>query len=261
MKKNDKFRRVDLAFVVDTTGSMGSFIDEAKTSMVNILKSISSEQNIDLAVGVVEYKDHCDTVVSKSYGITTDMEDAQKMIKRLYPGGGGDEPEAVFDGLNELSKMEWREYSKRVAVLVGDNPPHGYASSGDSYPKGCPCKLTLEDVTSAMENLGIVLNSFPVRNDKNTIDSFKLISSYTGGELFKTSASVTSDIKKMLVKEFDEIDFDIKVYDALIKTQDFEVVVKKLESNRIVVSGAIGRLISKGLISFNTKTEKWISKT
>jgi len=256
---DNKFRMFDLAFVVDTTGSMGSFINDAKKSMIKILKPISSNQNIDLAVGVVEYKDHCDAWVVKSRGITIDMAEAQRKINKLTVGGGGDTPEAVFDGLDELVKLKWRKYSKRVGVLVGDAPPHGYAARGsDSHPKGCPCGLTLEKVTSEMENKRIVLHAFPVDNDRDTLKSFELIAGYTGGKVFRDSGNTLKEIQTMIEKEFDEIVFDEKIYEAMIKLQEINKVVKKLESNRISIANSVGRLLSKGLLTYDQKKDKWM---
>ncbi len=49
---------VDLCFVVDTTGSMGSFIQAAKQQLLDTMRLLSADSNIDLQVGLVEYRDH-----------------------------------------------------------------------------------------------------------------------------------------------------------------------------------------------------------
>jgi hypothetical protein len=56
----DKLNQVDLAFVVDTTGSMGPFIAAAQHQMVAMLRALAEDAQvaIDLQVGVVEYRDH-----------------------------------------------------------------------------------------------------------------------------------------------------------------------------------------------------------
>lgn len=49
---------VDLCFVIDTTGSMGSFIQAAKQQLLDTIQLLSADSDIDLQVGLVEYRDH-----------------------------------------------------------------------------------------------------------------------------------------------------------------------------------------------------------
>ena len=48
----------DFALVVDTTGSMGSFIAATKDNMVKMIKGVGGIADIDIRVGLVEYRDH-----------------------------------------------------------------------------------------------------------------------------------------------------------------------------------------------------------
>jgi hypothetical protein len=49
---------VNLAFVVDTTGSMGGLIAAAQSQMIAMLKALTRAANVTLWLGVVEYRDH-----------------------------------------------------------------------------------------------------------------------------------------------------------------------------------------------------------
>ena len=53
----DALNQVDLAFVVDTTGSMGAFIDAARRHMIALLRALTAEAAtpIDLRLGVVDH--------------------------------------------------------------------------------------------------------------------------------------------------------------------------------------------------------------
>jgi hypothetical protein len=44
----------DLAFVVDTTGSMGGLINAAQKQMITIVDSLSNSLDVDMQLGVVE---------------------------------------------------------------------------------------------------------------------------------------------------------------------------------------------------------------
>jgi tRNA-dihydrouridine synthase len=46
---------------MDTTGSMGSWIQECKTKIKDIIKDIKNEfKLIKIRIGFIGYKDHCD---------------------------------------------------------------------------------------------------------------------------------------------------------------------------------------------------------
>src|SRR5947209_9090351 len=106
--------QVDLAFVVDTTGSMGGFINDAKRQMTDMLRAATTAAPlpIDLRLAVVEYRDHPPqdrTFVARAHGFEGDLGKAQKTIAALRPDGGGDTPEAVFDGLAAAGRdLAWR---------------------------------------------------------------------------------------------------------------------------------------------------------
>lgn len=139
----DPLTHFDLAFVIDTTGSMGPFIQAAREHMVGLLKRLTGDaaSPVDLHVGIVEYRDHPpqDTsFVTREYGFTGELAAVQKAIAKLSPAGGGDAPEAALDGLRSCAlKLKWRPHSRRVAVLIGDAPPHGWRGQA---PHGtCAC--------------------------------------------------------------------------------------------------------------------------
>src|SRR5579884_3334578 len=125
MKKRDLINQVDLAFVVDTTGSMGHLITAAQNQMVSMLEGLSQAAEIDLCLGVVEYRDHPpqDKMVYKVYHLTENLQKAQKSIRGLAAQGGGDAPEAVLDGIAAACReLSWYKHSRRLIVLVGDAP-------------------------------------------------------------------------------------------------------------------------------------------
>jgi hypothetical protein len=56
--KRNAINAVDLAFVVETTGSMGGLIAAAQSQMITLLEELTRAANINLRLGVVEYRDH-----------------------------------------------------------------------------------------------------------------------------------------------------------------------------------------------------------
>lgn len=85
----NEINAVDLAFVVDTTGSMGGLIAAAQNQMVTMLRELTQAADVNLWLGVVEYRDHPpqDNMVYKVHAFTDDLQKAQKTIMSLKANG------------------------------------------------------------------------------------------------------------------------------------------------------------------------------
>ncbi|MHA2241413.1 MAG: vWA domain-containing protein [Candidatus Thorarchaeota archaeon] len=138
--------KLDVAFVVDTTGSMKDDIKAVKDSLFDIVdKVVSRTGELTIRFGLVSYRDHPPqdrSYVTRVFDFTEKMKVIHKEISRLKPSEGGDTPEAVADGLFDArTKLSWGKDAYKVLLLVGDAPPHGreYNSLNDDYfPDGCP---------------------------------------------------------------------------------------------------------------------------
>jgi Ca2+-binding RTX toxin-like protein len=125
----DLRQQLDLAFVVDTTGSMVGSIDAVKASASNILDAVF-ENALNSRIAVVGYNDP-DTNTFLSFTEQPNISDRKDAaiiaINSLYASGGDDYPEAVNAGLiRALSggAGQWRsEASARRIILFGDAPP------------------------------------------------------------------------------------------------------------------------------------------
>jgi Mg-chelatase subunit ChlD len=118
-------RPVDVAFVLDTTGSMSEEIAAVKSTIQKVAKSLGTRE-IKVRVGLVEYKDKGDDFVTKLYPMTTDLDAFQRKISGIFASGGGDLPEHMTAGLHDaLTKLDWnKEAVARMAFIIGDAPPH-----------------------------------------------------------------------------------------------------------------------------------------
>ena len=136
-------RDIDLAFCVDETGSMGSYIDQVKKHIISIIADVLKDPSVDsLRVGLVGYRDHPPqdkSFVTQVTNLTTDVKAITKAVNAMQAQGGGDGPECMTDGLYELVRLSWRPTAAKVAVLIADAPPHGAGDSCDGFPDGCPC--------------------------------------------------------------------------------------------------------------------------
>lgn len=118
---------IDIAFVVDATGSMGDEIHYLQAEMLNVIERIQdSLPAADIQTASVFYKDLSDDYVTKTSDFNTKTNKTLDFIKSLYAGGGGDFPEAVDMAMQEaVEKLAWREQAtSKILFLLLDAPPH-----------------------------------------------------------------------------------------------------------------------------------------
>jgi len=130
--------RIEVCFVLDTTGSMGGLIEGAKQKIWSIANEmISAQPTPELKLGLIGYRDRGDEYVVKSFSLTDDIDAIYGHLREFQAGGGGDAPESVNEALAEaIHKMPWSSDSKvlKIIFLVGDAPPHMDYPNGPKYP-------------------------------------------------------------------------------------------------------------------------------
>lgn len=229
--------QIDLCFVVDTTSSMSPFIAAAQTALISTLSALQAKSYLDLRVALVEYRDHPPqdlSFVTKHHALTNDLRKMQKVIESLSAQGGGDIPEAVFDGVYEAAVLtEWRKHSARFILLVGDAPPHGYwlvsrnRNNGENEieQRFCTCNLSLAQVTAAAEDNRVVVQALPVSADDLTRTAFTDIANITGGICAETSdaSSVIKRIESLLEAEFSNLNFDRSVLEMVENPSEINI--------------------------------------
>lgn len=256
----NQLNQVDLCFVVDTTGSMGGFIQAAKTQLLATMERLTAESKVNLQVGLVEYRDHPpqDTsFVTRIYPLTHDLNLMQKHINKLQAQGGGDYPEAVYDGVVEaVRKMYWRDRSLRFILLVGDAPPHGFQLPKDytgfihTEESRYPNSLTVQAVTAAAEKARVTVLALGMGGDHSMQQSFTALALGTGGEFASVSNVylVIEKIASLLSKEFQNLEFDQQVLQWIRghSTYDSGALAEVLNQSRFQVAQSISRLGKRG---------------
>jgi hypothetical protein len=118
-------RTIDLAFVLDTTGSMGEEIDAVKSTIRAVAARLGSDQT-DVRIGLVEYKDRGDAEVTHLYPFSSDLAAFSRSVAGITAGGGGDYPEDMQAGLSlALDQLAWRsDATARMVFVIADAPPH-----------------------------------------------------------------------------------------------------------------------------------------
>jgi len=173
--------RVEVAFVLDTTGSMGGLIDGAKRRIWSIARRIGEGQpRPDLAIALVGYRDRGDEYVTRVHDLTADMDLVYQGLMSFQAGGGGDGPEHVSAALQDaVSRVSWsKSPALRMIFLVGDAPPHLDYQDGYDYRRA-----TREAATR-----GISIEAIQCGEDATTASFWREIAAAGGGHYARIDA-------------------------------------------------------------------------
>lgn len=123
----DVANQVDIAFVVDATGSMGDEIDFLKKDLVDILSKAKAQTvGVSLRTAALFYRDEGDEYVTRHQDFSMDVNNTQAYIGKQKASGGGDYPEAVHTALEKtLQNLSWSNQARsRVVFMFLDAPAH-----------------------------------------------------------------------------------------------------------------------------------------
>jgi Mg-chelatase subunit ChlD len=167
--------RVEVVFVLDTTGSMGDLIDGAKRKIWSIANTIV-EQNADadVAMGLIGYRDRGDDYVVKTHEMTEDLQSLYGRLMKFEADGGDDTPESVNEALDTaVTKIKWSKNDdvRRIIFLVGDAPPHMDYKNDRKYPS----------VLKEAKQRDIVVNAVQAGGDPETMEIWKDIAQRGNG--------------------------------------------------------------------------------
>ena len=175
--------QIEVVFVLDTTGSMGSLIDAAKRKIWAIANTLATTDPApEIKMGVIGFRDRGDFYITKRTDLTNDLDAIHAELMGFKAQGGGDGPESVNQALNEaVAMMSWGEGEKvyRVIFLVGDSPPH--MDYDDDVKYADSCKLAAE--------AGIVINTIQCGTNSSTTLVWEDIARKAEGRAFRVEQS------------------------------------------------------------------------
>jgi len=132
---------VEVAFVLDSTGSMGGLIEGAKQKIWSIANALIARRPApEVRIGLVSYRDRGDEYVTRFFDLTTDIDEVFRNLQSFQAAGGGDDAESVNQALYEaVHRMSWAQDRGvlKIVFLVGDYPPHMDYRGEVRYPETC----------------------------------------------------------------------------------------------------------------------------
>ena len=115
---------LDIVLAFDSTGSMGGEIGQVKNQIQRIgttLVTLVPKARISICT----YRDEGDQYVVRGLPLTSNIQDIDAFLSNIRADGGGDEPEAVHEGLRwSIEENQFRPRARKVILLFGDAPPH-----------------------------------------------------------------------------------------------------------------------------------------
>jgi hypothetical protein len=150
---------VKIAFVLDCTGSMEPWIQEAKTKLRTILAETRRlHPAAEFEVALVAYRDYDDEGRAQVVDFTS-ADAVLQVLRPIHAEGGDDEAEDVAGALDHVSRLTWGPSDVRLLFHITDAPAHGLAyhapTVSDRFPEGDPERRNLRFILSSLAGMDI----------------------------------------------------------------------------------------------------------
>src|ERR1043165_1492842 len=93
-------QRLEMVFVIDTTGSMRGLLDGAKQRIWGIVNGVMQDSHSSVRIGLVAYRDRGDQCLTQVLPLTEDLDKFYTALMDYQAAGGGDAPEDVRTALS-----------------------------------------------------------------------------------------------------------------------------------------------------------------
>lgn len=143
--------KLDLMFMIDTTGSMGDELRYIQEELVDVVERVGEDKTISIRVSVNFYRDEGDEYIVKYYDFRDDVYEMAELIKTEKAAGGGDFPEAVHKALENVVDHRWRDDAIKLCFLVLDAPPHS-----ESEVQGVNASLIQSIMNSSQKGIRLI---------------------------------------------------------------------------------------------------------
>ena len=121
---------VDIAFVIDQTGSMGEEVREVKNNIIEFTQRLAA-RGVDYRLALITFSDR----IERYKDFTEDVKMFISWIDGLKIGGGGDDNENALEGIYEGTSFRFRQSAQKIFILITDAMFHQQGDRGDGKTK------------------------------------------------------------------------------------------------------------------------------
>ncbi|MCL2406434.1 MAG: Hsp70 family protein [Defluviitaleaceae bacterium] len=163
---------VNIVFVIDTTGSMDTYINGVKDRAIEF-SNILASKGCSFKLGLIGFGDLGEKEKPSVYNFTDDVSRFQKQVKNIPRTYGGDIPESSLEaletGVQLLESARVPDGSKNIFILITDAPPHVPTFDGKSVQDICNILASREVTTYVV-----------ARKDKDSISAYDPVTKPNG---------------------------------------------------------------------------------
>lgn len=192
--------RIEVCFVLDTTGSMGGLIEGAKLKIWSIANQmVSAKPTPRLKIALIGYRDRGDEYITRFYDLSEDIDAVYANLQKFEAGGGGDTPESVNQALHEaVAKVAWSADRGvlKIIFLVGDCPPHMDYPDDVKYPKTCEAAVKKDLIINTVQ-CGNHGETTPVWQDIAGRAEGKFVAIGQSGDMQVVSTPMDAELAKL----------------------------------------------------------------
>ena len=214
--------KVEIVFVIDSTGSMGGEITAVKNNVAEFAQYLS-ERSLSLRLGLIDYRDitvdGSDSTVVHSAEHSNWMNVTQFItaLTEVSADGGGDTDETPIDALAHLTEgtIPWSSDAYKFAVLITDA---GYKNDNNHSISG------MDDMIQRLQNADIQVSTITTSSN---YDEYGNLAGMTGGIQGNLSADFSETLR----------DYAEAVVGGAQPTQDYTVHISE-ETTGLPIEGA-----------------------
>ncbi|RUP44947.1 hypothetical protein BC936DRAFT_148816 [Jimgerdemannia flammicorona] len=179
---NNKTEFIDVAFLVDVTASMQTWIDAVYDKLDSIIDAINRTWPfVVMRTAFIGYRDYGDAQQLVLKDFENNPDEMKRFVRTVKATGGDDMAEDVLGGMDALRTLSWKS-KVRIVFHVGDAPAHGArfhkSHVQDFYPRGDPRGLVAEDVLRGIYEKGIIYYFLKLNDSTDQmIEVFNVMSS------------------------------------------------------------------------------------
>ncbi len=242
--------RIEVLFVLDTTGSMGGLIDGAKQKIWSIANQmLQANPTPSLRVGLIGYRDRGDEYITRFTDLTEDLDSVSAQLRQFQANGGNDTPESVNQALREaVDRPTWSSDPKvlKLIFLVGDAPPHM------DYPNDIPYQVSLRKAVAR----DLIVNTVQCGQAQDTTTYWKDIATLGRGAYMPTGQTghmhvISTPMDAELARLNTEVGTTIVPYG---EERQREMVAQKQKASEAVAACAPS--VAADRLEYNRKSNK-----
>src|SRR3954465_10869079 len=111
--------KIEVCFVLDTTGSMSGLIEGAKQKIWSIANEvIAAKPTPSVKFALIGYRDRGDEYVTKLSPLTEDLDAIYADLRKFRADGGGDAPESVSEALDAaVRQIKWSQDRSVLKII------------------------------------------------------------------------------------------------------------------------------------------------